>query len=105
MARLNRMTEVIWSRGPDEQGFHADGRMNLGSRRLSIIDLAGGRMPIGNEAGDIHVVYNGEVYNFAALRTDLEARGHRFATRTDTEVIVHLYEEEGEGFPHRLNGM
>jgi asparagine synthase (glutamine-hydrolysing) len=99
------MTEVIWSRGPDDQGFHADGRMNLGSRRLSIIDLAGGRMPIGNETGDVWVVYNGEVYNFAALRSDLEARGHRFTTRTDTEVIVHLYEEEGDSFPHRLNGM
>ncbi len=104
-ARLRRMTEVIWSRGPDDQGFHSDGRINLGSRRLSIIDVAGGRMPIGNEAGDVRVVYNGEVYNFAALRDDLEARGHRFATRTDTEAIVHLYEEEGDSFPHRLNGM
>ena len=104
-ALLARMTQIIWSRGPDDQGSHADGRMNLGSRRLSIIDLAGGRMPIGNETGDIWVVYNGEVYNFAALRTDLETKGHRFATRTDTEVIVHLYEEEGDGFPHRLNGM
>lgn len=104
-ARLDRMTRVIWSRGPDDQGTHADGRMNLGSRRLSIIDLDGGRMPIGNEAGDVWVVYNGEIYNFAALREELEAAGHRFATRTDTEVIVHLYEEAGEAFPHRLNGM
>ena len=74
------MTEVIWSRGPDDQGHHADGRMNLGSRRLSIIDVEGGRMPIGNEAGDVWVVYNGEVYNFAALRARLEQQGHRFAT-------------------------
>lgn len=79
--------------------------MNLGSRRLSIIDVAGGRMPIGNEAGDVWVVYNGEVYNFAALRAGLETKGHRFTTRTDTEVIVHLYEEEGDDFPHHLNGM
>ena len=103
--RLQRMMEALRSRGPDDQGSHADGRMNLGSRRLSIIDLDGGRMPIANEAGDVIVVYNGEIYNFAALRADLEAAGHRFATRTDTEVIVHLYEAEGAQFPHRLNGM
>jgi asparagine synthase (glutamine-hydrolysing) len=102
---LSRMTDVIWSRGPDDQGFHSDGRMNLGSRRLSIIDVDGGRMPIANEAGDVWVVYNGEIYNFASIRRELEAAGHRFTTRTDTEVIVHLYEEEGDGFPHRLNGM
>lgn len=103
--RLARMTDVIWSRGPDDQGFHSDGQMNLGSRRLSIIDVDGGRMPIANEAGDVWVVYNGEIYNFASIRRDLEAAGHRFTTRTDTEVIVHLYEEEGDDFPRRLNGM
>jgi asparagine synthase (glutamine-hydrolysing) len=99
------MTEAIWSRGPDDQGFHADGRMNLGSRRLSIIDLDGGRMPIANETGDVWVVYNGEIYNFAAIRMELQAAGHTFTTRSDTEVIVHLYEEAGDVFPHRLNGM
>ena len=104
-ARLERMTGAIRLRGPDDQGFYADGRMNLGSRRLSIIDLDGGRMPIANEAGDIAVVYNGEIYNFPLLRDELRAAGHRFSTRTDTEVIVHLYEEEGDRFPHRLNGM
>jgi asparagine synthase (glutamine-hydrolysing) len=103
--RLQRMMEAIRSRGPDDQGSYADRRMSLGSRRLSIIDLDGGRMPIANEAGDVIVVYNGEIYNFAALRAELEAAGHRFATRTDTEVIVHLYEAEGAQFPHRLNGM
>jgi asparagine synthase (glutamine-hydrolysing) len=103
--RLARMTEVMRSRGPDDQGFRSDGRMNLGSRRLSIIDLGGGRMPIGNEAGDIWVVHNGEIYNFADVRAELEAAGHTFSTRSDTEVIVHLYEELGEAFPHRLNGM
>jgi asparagine synthase (glutamine-hydrolysing) len=104
-ALLGRMTEVIWSRGPDDQGYHADGRMNLGSRRLSIIDLDAGRMPLANEGKDVWVVYNGEIYNFATLRKDLEAAGHTFSTRTDTEVIVHLYEDEGDRFPQRLNGM
>jgi asparagine synthase (glutamine-hydrolysing) len=79
--------------------------MNLGSRRLSIIDLDGGRMPLTNETADVWVVYNGEIYNFAHIRRDLETTGHRFSTRTDTEVIVHLYEEEGDEFPRRLNGM
>jgi asparagine synthase (glutamine-hydrolysing) len=99
------MTDVLSSRGPDEQGGHAEGGMNLGSRRLSIIDVAGGHMPLANERRDVWVVYNGEIYNFASLRAELEAAGHRFATRADTEVIVHLYEDAGDEFPRRLNGM
>ena len=91
--RLAAMTSVIAHRGPDADGFyHGDG-IGLGHRRLSIIDLATGDQPLSNEDGSIWVVFNGEIYNFADVRDDLEARGHRFATRTDSEVIVHAYEE------------
>jgi asparagine synthase (glutamine-hydrolysing) len=102
---LQRMNDTLVHRGPDDQGFYTDPSVGLGSRRLSIIDLAGGHMPIANEDGSVWVVQNGEIYNFAALRRDLEARGHRFTTRTDTEVLVHLYEEHGTGLFERLHGM
>ncbi len=74
-------------------------------RRLSIIDLVGGHQPIFNEDGTVAVVFNGEIYNYRELRTELESKGHRFSTASDTEVVVHLWEEEGVDFPRRLNGM
>ncbi len=102
---VKRMCARIVHRGPDEDGFHFDGELGLGMRRLSIIDLSTGQQPVYNEDGMIAVVFNGEIYNFQDLRQDLELRGHVFKTRTDTEVIVHLYEEHGERFPELLNGM
>ena len=99
------MAEAIVHRGPDDDGFYADGPVSLGMRRLSIIDLSTGRQPIHNEDRTVWVVYNGEIFNFPALRPELEARGHVFYTQADTEVIVHLYEEYGQDFVHKLNGM
>ncbi len=92
-------------RGPDDEGFHCEGRIGLGMRRLSIIDVAGGRQPISNEDGAIWVVMNGEIYNYVELRRELEAKGHRFRTSSDTETIVHLYEQEGVAGVQKLNGM
>lgn len=108
-----RMCATICHRGPDHQGIRAvplqpsaaEPRAVLGNRRLSIIDVAGGQQPIGNEDGSIWVVQNGEIYNFAELRERLERAGHRFQTRSDTEVIVHLYEEIGDRFAAELDGM
>ena len=105
MADLHRMADRMVHRGPDDQGFWAEGAVGFGMRRLSIIDLAGGHQPIGNETGDIQVVLNGEIYNFDALRQDLLGRGHCFATGSDVEVLVHLYEEMGRECIHVLNGM
>jgi len=102
---LKRMVQRVAHRGPDEEGFFFGHGIGLGHRRLSIIDLFTGRQPIGNEDGSIQVVFNGEIYNFPDLRRELEARGHRFSTRTDTEVLVHLYEEKGEDLLRDLNGM
>ena len=102
---LKRMCDTMVHRGPDDEGFYVRGNVGLGMRRLSIIDLAGGHQPIFNEDGSVCIVFNGEVYNFRDLRRDLEARGHRFATNTDTEAIVHAYEEYGDECVHRLNGM
>lgn len=102
---LATMCATIEHRGPDSQGFYVNGPVGLGSVRLSIIDVEGGKMPIANEDGNIWIVYNGEVYNFPALRERLEKAGHRFETNTDTEAIVHLYEELGDAFPRELNGM
>lgn len=102
---LERMTDAILHRGPDDVGRHVDPPVLMGMRRLAIIDLATGQQPIGNEDGTIQVVYNGEIYNYRELRAELEAKGHVFRTRSDTEVIVHLYEEEGDAFAARLNGM
>src|SRR3989449_5409956 len=92
-------------RGPDDEGRYVSGPIGLSSRRLSIIDLDTGRQPISNEDGTVWVVLNGEIYNFIELRALLETRGHRFQTRTDTEVIVHLYEEYGPGLLAHLRGM
>jgi asparagine synthase (glutamine-hydrolysing) len=106
---LAAMTDAIRHRGPDNDGFYieelGDVGVGLGFRRLSIIDLESGDQPIGNEDGSVQIVFNGEVYNFRELRRELEGRGHRFATESDTEVIVHLYEEEGPRCVERLNGM
>jgi asparagine synthase (glutamine-hydrolysing) len=99
------MARRMAHRGPDGEGFYFGQGVALGHRRLSIIDLETGQQPIANETGQVWVVFNGEIYNFLELRADLEAKGHRFSTRTDTEVIVHLYEEEGEAFVRRLRGM
>src|SRR5437870_4446008 len=102
---LHRMNAAIAHRGPDDDGFYVNGPVGLGNRRLSIIGLADGRQPITNEDGTVWTVYNGEIYNYPDLRAELERNGHRFRTSTDTEVIVHAYEEDGADFVHRLNGM
>jgi asparagine synthase (glutamine-hydrolysing) len=102
---LRRMADAIAHRGPDGSGFHVDGPIGLGHRRLSIIDLAGGAQPISNEDDAIHIVFNGEIYNFVELRRELEAAGHHFKTRSDTEVILHGYEQWGVDCVSRLNGM
>src|SRR5438067_7883400 len=103
--RLARMAATLEHRGPDSEGMHIDGTIGLAARRLAIIDLAGGDQPIANEDGSIHVVQNGEIYNYRELRRGLEERGHRFSTRSDTEVLVHLYEDHGPRFVERLRGM
>jgi asparagine synthase (glutamine-hydrolysing) len=100
-----QMCQVIEHRGPDDEGFHIDGGLALGMRRLSIIYLFTGRQPISNEDDSIWIVFNGEIYNFQELRDDLISRGHIFRTGTDTETIVHLYEDEGERCVERLRGM
>jgi asparagine synthase (glutamine-hydrolysing) len=102
---LRCMCASLWHRGPDDQGIFIDGPVGLGNRRLRIIDLTTGHQPIFNESGSIAVVLNGEIYNFRELRPALEARGHRFTTQADTEVIVHLYEEYGVEAVQRLRGM
>ena len=102
---LSRMGGVIVHRGPDDEGRYLNGAVGLGMRRLSIIDVEGGHQPIANEDKTVWVVCNGEIYNFKELRTELEARGHVFSCRSDTEVVVHLYEEEGAELFKRLRGM
>jgi len=102
---VHRMCEVIRHRGPDDEGIHVEPGLGLGMRRLSIIDLAGGRQPIHNETKTIWVVFNGEIYNYRELRAELEALGHRFYTSSDTESIVHAYEQWGEDAFRRLRGM
>jgi asparagine synthase (glutamine-hydrolysing) len=102
---LEAMGQAIAHRGPDGHGFWAEPGVGLVHRRLSIIDLAGGGQPLGNEDGTVQVVFNGEIYNFQELRGGLEARGHCFRTHSDTEVLVHLYEDEGDGLVERLRGM
>ncbi len=101
---LEAMLNVIRHRGPDEAGIYTDAQAALGSVRLSIIDLSTGRQPISNEDGSLWIVFNGEVFNYPELRVDLERRGHRFTTQSDTEVILHLYEDLGPACLDRLNG-
>ncbi|HEV8441084.1 MAG TPA: asparagine synthase (glutamine-hydrolyzing) [Methylomirabilota bacterium] len=102
---IRAMCQTLVHRGPDDEGVHVDGPVGLGMRRLSIIDLGGGHQPISNEDGTVWVVQNGEIYNYRDWRPTLEARGHRFTTNSDTEVIVHLYEEYGDEFVQHLRGM
>ena len=104
-ALLKRMRDVLRHRGPDGEGLWAEGPVGLGHRRLAIIDVAAGQQPLPNEDESCWIVYNGEIYNHAALRPGLEARGHRYRTRSDTETIVHLYEEEQERCVESLRGM
>jgi asparagine synthase (glutamine-hydrolysing) len=104
-AAVRRMCDAIVHRGPDDEGILARQNTGLGMRRLSIIDLSGGHQPIFNEDGTAWIVFNGEIYNFPELRPDLEAKGHRFTTHTDTETIVHLYEEMGADCVQKLRGM
>ena len=102
---VKAMTDTLAHRGPDDSGLLVSGRVGLGHRRLSIIDLKTGRQPISNEDGSVTIVYNGEIYNFQELKDTLIEKGHRFKTHSDTEVIVHSYEEYGEDCVRRFNGM
>lgn len=102
---LRRMASTIHHRGPDDEGVYVHGAFGMTMRRLSIIDLGGGHQPLSNEDGSIWITFNGEIYNYLELRDELLARGHRFKTATDTEVVVHLYEELGEKCVERLRGM
>src|ERR1700678_1246810 len=104
-AVVRRMMDAMLHRGPDEEGALLAPGAAVGMRRLSIVDLAGGSQPVWNEKETLAVVYNGEIYNFQTLRQELESFGHRFRTRSDTEVIVHAYEEWGPACPGHLDGM
>ncbi len=104
-AVLRRMGDVIRHRGPDDAGYYVDEHAHLAHRRLSIIDLAGGRQPMFNETGALAIIYNGEIFNHAAIRPELERAGHRYATRCDTETILHAYEEWGPACLSRFRGM
>ena len=103
-SRLLAMTRAIAHRGPDDEQIHKEPGVALGARRLSIVDLAGGRQPISNEDGSIWVTQNGELFEYPELQTELLARGHRLATRCDTELWAHLYEDFGEGFFEKTRG-
>jgi asparagine synthase (glutamine-hydrolysing) len=103
--QVHAMRRVIQHRGPDDFGIHLDGHVGLGFNRLSIIDLSGGHQPMCNEDGTVWIVFNGEIYNFEELRQEMLSRGHRFQTRSDTETLVHLWEEYGERSVERLRGM
>src|ERR1043166_9151698 len=100
-----RMTREMGHRGPDGEGFLRRERVALGHRRLSIIDIKGGKQPLCNEDGNIWVTFNGEIYNYRSLRGILQSKGHIFRTKSDTEVIVHAYEEWGDSCVERLRGM
>ena len=102
---VKRMCGTLIHRGPDDEGFFVQGNVGLGMRRLKVIDLITGHQPISNEDGSIWIVFNGEIYNYPEIRRDLEQKGHKFATHTDTETIVHAYEEYGEDCVAKLNGM
>jgi len=104
-AVLKRMRDVITHRGPDDEGIFIDGVVGLGHRRLSIVDVAAGHQPMTNEDGTLHITYNGEIYNHADFRIELEAKGHVYKTHCDTETILHLYEEHGENCVDYLRGM
>lgn len=102
---LERMLDRLVHRGPDEEGTHHDPGVAFGVRRLRVIDPAGGHQPVRNETGSVWAVMNGEIYNYRELREELINKGHRFQSHCDTEVLVHLYEEEGPEAVYRLRGM
>src|SRR5258705_556217 len=104
-ARATAMRDVMSYRGPDGAGLHTDAQAILAHRRLSIVDLAGGHQPLSNETGTVWVTFNGEIYNHRDVRTQLEAAGHVYRTRSDTETIVHAYEQWGDECVHRFRGM
>jgi asparagine synthase (glutamine-hydrolysing) len=104
-ATLRAMCAAMVHRGPDDEGVYVDGRVGIGMRRLSIVDLAAGHQPLSNEDGTVWIVFNGEIYNHSLLRPDLEAKGHRYRTHCDTETIIHLYEEYGPDCVQHLRGM
>ena len=104
-ALLAAMGDLTRHRGPDDEGLHIDGACGIGMRRLSIIDLAGGHQPLSNADDTIWLVCNGEIYNYRELRAELQAKGYRFKTGSDSEVLLALYEREGDDFVQRLNGM
>jgi asparagine synthase (glutamine-hydrolysing) len=105
LSTVRSMCDQIRHRGPDDEGYHVEGGCAIGMRRLSIIDLSTGHQPMTNEDGSVWVVFNGEIYNYQELRRDLLTRGHRFATNSDTETLVHLYEEQGAAGLQHLRGM
>src|SRR5207249_366761 len=100
-----RMTRSIAHRGPDDEGFFISGPVGLGSRRLSIIDLAGGHQPMSDAEASVWITFNGEIYNYKELRAELQSKGHQFRTNSDTEVIIHGYKEWGTDVFNHLNGM
>src|ERR1043166_5309219 len=102
---LKRMAATLTHRGPDGEGSYFDENIGLAHRRLSIIDVGGGKQPLSNEDGTIWVTFNGEIYNYVEIRDALVQKGHVFKTSSDTEIIVHLYEEKGEAFVQDLRGM
>ena len=104
-AVVRSMNDALWHRGPDDEGYLVRDRVGLGMRRLSIIDVAGGRQPIHNEDKSVWAVFNGEIYNYEELRNELQQLGHQFYTRSDTETLVHLYDEYGDAGVSRLRGM
>ena len=101
---LRQMLAMVRHRGPDQFGIYLDGQVGLGSARLSIIDVSSGQQPITNETEDLWIVFNGEIYNYPTLRSQLETRGHHFTTQSDTEVVLHLFEEQGPNCLSLLNG-
>src|SRR5215208_903083 len=103
--RVIAMRDVISHRGPDDAGIYVDARAGLGHRRLSIVDVSAGHQPLSNETESIWIVFNGEIYNHSEIRPELEAVGHRYKTRSDTETIVHAYEAWGDTCVDRLRGM
>ena len=104
-SEIEAMTRTITHRGPDDEGYYIAGPLGFGFRRLSIIDLAGGHQPMSDQEESVWVIFNGEIYNFLELKSELEAHGHVFRTKSDTEVIVHGYKQWGDEVLNRLNGM
>ena len=104
-ALVKAMADTIVHRGPDDEGFYCSGPVGFGFRRLSIIDLNTGHQPLANEDDSVWIIFNGEIYNYQELTAELVSKGHVFKTKTDTEVIVHLYEEYGESCVEKLRGM